>query len=215
MDQEDQIVHQDVSESSTSHRNLAYPLIALLIVCGLVIGYFSQVYFGNNNRTLSQVIKKTEIAPTEKPDADPLKSLVGKQVLFDSLQNFDDMTNEDLPNFTDVRVVEPYEGLTLIMGFGRIALYSVAERKYVKMSDKTLSCATSAGLIGQRLYVGCNSETFAGPHRIFEIDMTTGKIARAYLSTSFIGKKYNAVNLKFCDNGDDTLGQLMGWGLQI
>lgn len=199
MDPDDQVIQaEEVStKRPTYHKYFFYPLIALLIVSGVALGYYSQLYFRKGSGTIPVFTKKAEIAPTKMPKEDSLKSFVGKQVLFDSLQNFDDLTREDLPNFTDVRLVEPYEGMTLIMGFGRIAMYDKSEKKYVSMSDKTLSCATSAALIGKTLYVGCNSEEFAGPHRMFEIDMATRKITKAYLSTTFFGKLYNAVNLKF------------------
>lgn len=114
-----------------------------------------------------------------------------QQVLVSYVPNFDNLTLDDLPDFSDIRDVYDYNGNTLVVGYNRIVEYNTASNMYVRVNDpKVLGCINSSAKIDNFLYISCNShypENKQLPNdksvvasSVYKIDLETGKIIKKY-----------------------------------
>src|SRR3972149_9654313 len=58
-----------------------------------------------------------------------------KQALVSYIPNFDNLTFNDLPNFSDFRDIHDYNGHLLVIGLDRIVEYDKENNKFVRIND--------------------------------------------------------------------------------
>lgn len=124
-------------------------------------------------------------------NSNKLQSTSNNQALVNHVPNFDNLTLNDLPNFSDFRDIHDYNGHVLVIGLNRIVEYDKEKNEFIRVSDpKVLGCIYDSTRIDKFLYVSCNSHFPDGKFlpeaktivasAVYKIDLDSGKIIKKY-----------------------------------
>lgn len=129
------------------------------------------------------------------------------------IPNFENLTIEDLPNFSDVRMVAPYKDRKIVMGYGLIIDVDASGKLY-RINAPEFNCAFSAVVVGTSLYTTCNEtekmqftpdgQIVSSVSTVVRIDLDSGKIEERLDMNALTGVQH--VNLKLESKGDDLWG---------
>lgn len=168
----------------------------LLIIGGIALLFLSLIgayYLGKSQLTPNYVPSRNteKITTTAKDESLALISYV---------PHFDNLKVDDLPNLTDVRSIVDYRGNKIVIAYNRFVEYDIASKKIVRQNNPdVLSCIYSGTVVGNNLYVGCNSEN-DNPSTLYKVDLDSGKIVKKY--ELFKDSGFKLVNLWLLAEGN-------------
>lgn len=148
---------------------LVISLIILLVILGVSTCFLFKNFYPSSNHINSS---------NKSPDLNT-GSLLSEQV-----DNFDNLTLEDLPNLTDIRGIFRYKDKLIIGGLNRIVEYDPVQKKITRMNNKLLGCIDDFEVVGNELFVACHnpiSNSVTNLNGIYKINLESGKLIQKFI----------------------------------
>lgn len=119
--------------------------------------------------------------------------------LISTVDNFETLSLDDLPNFTDIRNVYPYKSSLIIVGAKKVMEYDPLTKTILRINTSTLACAHASAKIDNFLYVGCFINNWQSPSRIYKVNLESGEIENTYEADKLTG--WPLINISLASQG--------------
>jgi len=153
----------------------------------VVLFFITLVFLFLQSKSKNLLTSKNEILPTptaevikENPYLD-IQKIEIKNVLVPYVSNFDNLSQSDLPNITDIRAVYSYNGHVILVGSPNIMEVDPNTNEIIRAADKRIfDCFYYSVKIGDALYLACNGTGGLKLQGIYKLDLKTGNIVKSY-----------------------------------